>query len=247
MPLLNLPRLIASLVFMALMVACGGEDPNAQRSPAPVEQSVTITSPAPGAQIGGNVVNLAVETAAPHESFHVYVDQTAVAPGEPIGEGPGIVDFTGNTAVLPGLRAGRHQLTIVLGDGRGSRAGSVSGKVEFDVLGPSVRATAPTEASTATGFTVDAVVEGVEILAPNRDRGGPAPTGHLHYLIDPPTPPSANGQPIPDDARNIHSAESSYTVAGLPAGEHTVWVVVGDVNHVPLNPLVADKVTVTLR
>ena len=247
MPLLNIPRLIASLVFMTLMVACGGEDPNATRSPEPVEQSVTITSPVPGAQIGGNIVNLAIETAAPHENFHVYVDQTAVAPGEPIGEGPDIVDFDGKAVLLPGLGVGRHQLMVVLGDGRGSRAGSVSGRVEFDVLGPSVRATAPAEASTATGFKVEAAVEGVEILAPDRDRGGPARTGHLHYLIDPPAPPTANGQPIPDDARNIHSAESSYTVTGLPPGEHTVWVVVGDRNHVPLNPLVADKVTVTLR
>jgi len=247
MPMLNLSRLIASFVLTALMVACGGEDPNAQRSPDPVEQSVTIASPAPGAQIGGNVVNLAVETAAPHESFHVYVDQTAVAPGEPIGEGPGIVDFTGKTVVLPGLGVGRHHLMVVLGDGNRSRIGNVSGRVEFDVLGPSVRATAPTEASTATGFKVDAAVEGVEILAPNRDSGGPARTGHLHYLIDPPTPPTANGQPIPEDARNIHAAESSYTVAGLPPGEHTVWVVVGDRDHVPLNPLVADRVTVILR
>lgn len=247
MLLLNLRRLIASLVFMALLGACGGEDPSVQRSPDPVEQSVKIISPAPGSQIGGNVVSLAIETAAPHESFHVFIDQTAVAPGETIGEGPGIVDFEGNAALLPGLGVGRHKLIVVLGDGKGSRAGMASDQIELDTLGPTVDATAPVEASVATGFKIDAVVEGVEILAPDKDRGGPARTGHLHFLIDPPSPPAANGQPIPDDASNIHSAEPSYTVRGLAAGEHTVWVVMGDKNHVPLNPLVADKVTVALR
>jgi hypothetical protein len=35
-------------------------------------------------------------------------------------------------------------------------------------------------------------------------------------------------------------------VPDLPGGEHTIFVVVGDGAHVPLEPLVADKFTVTV-
>ena len=193
------------------------------------------------------MVGLTVKTSLPHQFFHVYLDQLAVAAGEPAGTGPGIFRFTGNAATIPGLSVGHHVITVVLGDGKGTRIGQASGKVEFDVAGPAVKATAPAEVAQATGFTVEAAVEGVEIVEPARDTGAGGRTGHLHFIVDPPGPPPADGQPIPQDATHIDSAELGQEFQGLPAGAHTVWVVVGDRNHIPLNPLVADRVVVTVK
>jgi hypothetical protein len=45
----------------------------------------------------------------------------------------------------------------------------------------------------------------------------------------------------------IHSASSPIHVGGLPAGEHTLWVVLGDGAHTPFDPPVMDKVVVVAQ
>jgi hypothetical protein len=58
---------------------------------------------------------------------------------------------------------------------------------------------------------------------------------HFHYFVDVnPATVIVPGQPIPaGNPAIIHSGELSVTFAGLTAGDHTVWVVMGRLNHVP--------------
>jgi hypothetical protein len=60
---------------------------------------------------------------------------------------------------------------------------------------------------------------------------------HLHYFVDlDPATVIVPGQPLPPPGANpsiIHSPELSMTFPGLTAGDHTVWVVMGRVDHVP--------------
>ncbi|MGH9190331.1 MAG: DUF4399 domain-containing protein, partial [Acidimicrobiales bacterium] len=74
------------------------------------------------------------------------------------------------------------------------------------------------------------------------DRSGKS--GHLHVFVD--RPPTPAGQAIPVEPGIIHSAATTIEVPGLAPGEHTLWVVAGDGTHVPLDPSVMDKLTVTV-
>jgi hypothetical protein len=55
------------------------------------------------------------------------------------------------------------------------------------------------------------------------------------------------GQPLPQGVPTVVlSAVSPIVVTGLTAGSHTIWIVLGNGNHVPFSPLVAKKLTVTV-
>jgi hypothetical protein len=45
----------------------------------------------------------------------------------------------------------------------------------------------------------------------------------------------------------VHTADAFVEIPNLAPGEHVFYVVLGDGNHVVMNPLVADKVTVTVQ
>ena len=85
-------------------------------------------------------------------------------------------------------------------------------------------------------------VEGVTLVKADGDTSGR--TGHLHVFVD--RDPTAAGQPIPKEAGVIHTTDTTISVPDLGPGEHTLWVVLGDGNHVPFAPAVLDKVTVTV-
>jgi hypothetical protein len=80
-------------------------------------------------------------------------------------------------------------------------------------------------------------------MAANGDTSGK--TGHLHLFVD--RDPTPAGQPIPKEAGIIHTTETTVNVPGLAAGEHTIWVVAGDGNHVPLTPPVTARLTVNVQ
>ena len=103
----------------------------------------------------------------------------------------------------------------------------------------------------ANGAEVDAgpvrVVMEVENLlvvpAGNMDAG----TGHHHLVV--------NGDidwtlPIPNDP-GVHyhmgQAETEFTLEDLPSGEHRIIAVVADGVHIPLDPPVADTITIVVR
>jgi hypothetical protein len=88
----------------------------------------------------------------------------------------------------------------------------------------------------ATGSTVSVtlVPSTVNIKPPS---AGDLNSFHLHYFVDlDPATIIVPGQPLPPPGANpsiIHSPELSMTFSGLTAGDHTVWVVMGRLNHVP--------------
>lgn len=87
----------------------------------------------------------------------------------------------------------------------------------------------------ATGSTVFVtLVPTINIKAPS---AGDPNSFHLHYFVDlNPSTVIVPGQPLPGPGVNpkiIHSPELSMTFPDLAPGEHTVWVVLGQLNHVP--------------
>ena len=80
-------------------------------------------------------------------------------------------------------------------------------------------------------------------------------TGHHHILIDrPPLGEGAedaelmeNGVPTDDNHRHFGGGQTEVTL-DLPAGQHTLQLVLGDEFHVPHNPPVAsDVITITVK
>jgi len=71
---------------------------------------------------------------------------------------------------------------------------------------------------------------------------------HLHYFLDvDPASVVSAGKPIPiDQPAIVHSASTTQTFPGVPPGAHTVWLMLGGNDHLPLDPSVAAKVTCTV-
>jgi len=71
-------------------------------------------------------------------------------------------------------------------------------------------------------------------------------TGHHHLLINTGLP--ALDMPIPADDNHVHFGKGqTETTIDLPAGEHTLQLVLGDGNHIPHQPpLTSDVITITV-
>jgi len=100
--------------------------------------------------------------------------------------------------------------------------------------------------ASATGRSVTVSVSPAINLKPATD--GDADSFHLHYFVD--TDPATVLQPgqqvPPATAQLIHSAATTQEFKDLAAGSHRVWVVLGDVGHIPCSPLVIDDVAFTI-
>ena len=74
-----------------------------------------------------------------------------------------------------------------------------------------------------------------------------ANTGHHHLLID--TEPPSMTEPIPSDRSHLHfGAGETEARIELPPGQHTLQLLLGDMNHVPHKPpVLSKKITVTVR
>lgn len=72
-------------------------------------------------------------------------------------------------------------------------------------------------------------------------------TGHHHLLIDTDLPPL--DQEIPSDRNHLHfGAGETATVLELPAGKHTLQLLMGDDKHIPHNPpIYSKKITITVK
>ena len=251
------------ILLMVLLVAaagaCGDDEPEGASATTTAKASgptVKIATPADKATVKGNVVNLDLETTAfevvkadgdtsgKTGHFHVFVDKEPVAAGATIPKEPGIIHSTDDPVAVTGLKPGSHALTVVLGDGTHNRIGTVQDKVTVTVEGPSVDATAPATLAAGAPLSIDVVAEGVTIVKADGDTTGKS--GHLHALVDR-KPSQYMGQPLPaNDPGVIHSATSPIVVNGLTAGEHTIWIVLGNGTHIPFDPPVMDKITVTV-
>ncbi len=79
-------------------------------------------------------------------------------------------------------------------------------------------------------------------------RGFPYPnSGHHHLLIDTDLP--TLDREIPSDRNHLHfGAGETETTIELPAGQHTLQLLMGDDRHVPhVPPVYSKKITVTVR
>jgi hypothetical protein len=72
-------------------------------------------------------------------------------------------------------------------------------------------------------------------------------TGHHHLLIDTDLPPM--DEEIPSDRNNIHfGAGQTETWLELPAGQHTLQLIMADYEHIPHDPPVySRKITITVK
>lgn len=71
-------------------------------------------------------------------------------------------------------------------------------------------------------------------------------TGHHHLLINMDTLPDLT-QPLPASEQLVHfgggQTEASVT---LPAGSHTLQLLLGDFSHVPVENMLSEKITITV-
>ena len=252
--------LVVTLLLTA-GAACGSDDTpdSASNGPTTTEAtgpSVEIAAPEDGVSVKGNVVTLDLtvedfeivkadgDTSGETGHFHIFIDKEPVRAGETIDKVPGIVHTTEDPAVLTGLTTGEHRIVVVLGDGAHKRVGGAQDEITVTVEGPTVDASAPATLAAGSPLSIDVAVEGVQLAKADGDTTGK--TGHLHVFVDK-DPAQFKGQPIPaGDPAIIHSAVAPVAVPGLTAGEHTIWVVLGNGAHVAFDPPVMDKLTVTV-
>lgn len=74
-------------------------------------------------------------------------------------------------------------------------------------------------------------------------------TGHHHLIINETIEGEELNEPIPADDQHIHfgGGQTEKTLE-LPAGTHTLQLVLGDWSHIPHNPpVMSEKITVTVN
>jgi hypothetical protein len=95
-------------------------------------------------------------------------------------------------------------------------------------------------------FKVKFSVSGMEV----KPAGDATPnSGHFHLLIDTELTGDQLKNAIPKDDQHKHFGKGEMeTEVTLPAGKHTLQIVMADGNHVPHNPpVMSDKITVTVK
>jgi hypothetical protein len=209
----------------------------------------------PPTSVSGNVVPLDLnahgvsivpadgDTSGRTGHYHVFIDRDPPPPGSPIPKEPGIIHSADSHVTIAGLTTGTHHISVVLGDGAHHRLGDAVLRTDVAVRGPSVTATTPATVNAGDPVTVQMEVNGIRLTPADGDTSGQ--TGHLHLFVD--RSPTDPGQPIPREDGIIHTADTSVTLPAMALGEHTVWVVVGNGAHVPLDPPVMAKVTFTVQ
>ncbi|MEL7067542.1 MAG: DUF4399 domain-containing protein [Cyanobacteria bacterium J06581_3] len=105
---------------------------------------------------------------------------------------------------------------------------------------------APTDGQQVpTEFTVKFGLSGMGVAPAGIDKEG---TGHHHLLIDVDELPSLS-EPLPATEKIRHfGGGQTETKLSLPAGEHTLQLILGNYTHVPHdNPVVSDKISITVK
>lgn len=104
---------------------------------------------------------------------------------------------------------------------------------------------APADGATVTSpFVVRFGLKGMGVAPAGVEK---PKTGHHHLLVDTPVP--ALDEPIPSDDQHRHFGGGQTEVElTLPPGKHTLQMILGDQNHIPLDPSVQSQVvTVTVE
>jgi hypothetical protein len=104
----------------------------------------------------------------------------------------------------------------------------------------------PADGETVTGPDVNVVLDtdGVDIVPIADTTPG---TGHHHIFIDSDVTPANEMVPQgQDDIRHFGTGATEFVLTGLEPGQHRLIAVVADWEHVPLDPMVADTITITV-
>lgn len=74
-------------------------------------------------------------------------------------------------------------------------------------------------------------------------------TGHHHLIINEKIEGDELSQPIPADDKHKHfGGGQTEAMVALPAGTHTLQLVLGDWSHIPHNPpIMSERITVTVK
>lgn len=126
-----------------------------------------------------------------------------------------------------------------------SEAAATAEEAATDKVEPMVYFIAPAhEAKLKSPVRVKFGLIGMEVAPAGTDKPN---SGHHHLLVDVAELPPA-GQAIPADANHIHfGMGQTETELELAAGEHTLQLLLGDMNHVPHNPpVVSHRITITV-
>ena len=250
---------ICMLVAVSAAVLAGCGTTHSHAAAGPTTPSSTSPPPlafatAPPSAVRGNVVSFDLaangvrivpadgDTSGASGHYHVFIDRDPPPPGAPIPKEPGIVHTADGHVTLSGLAVGPHHIAVVLGDGAHRRLGAALVQADVTVQGPSVTATAPATIAAGDPVPIQIGVEGVTLVPADGDTSGR--TGHLHLFVD--RSPTPAGQPIPKEDGIVHTTDTAVTLPAMAPGEHSVWVVVGNGAHVPLDPPVMAKVTFTV-
>ena len=97
-------------------------------------------------------------------------------------------------------------------------------------------------------FTVTFGLKGMGIAPAGVTTAADTPTGHHHLLIDVATMPDMN-MPLPatDNIRHFGKGQTEVDLT-LPAGRHTLQLVLGDALHTPHDkPVLSEKITITVK
>ncbi|NRG17103.1 DUF4399 domain-containing protein [Rhizobiales bacterium] len=89
-------------------------------------------------------------------------------------------------------------------------------------------------------------IEGMQIVPAGTEQEY---SGHHHLLIDTTLDGASLDVPIPADEQHIHfgSGQKEARVE-LSPGEHTLQLVLGDLNHIPHNPpVISERITITVE
>ncbi len=107
-------------------------------------------------------------------------------------------------------------------------------------------------ASVSSPVTVVFGLEGMGVAPAGTEK---EKTGHHHLLVN--RPPIGEGEDgaeelmysLPADDNHLHfGGGQTQTTLELAPGEHTLQLVLGDLNHVPHDPVVAsDQITITVE
>lgn len=249
-------RLLFSTVIAvtALVLAGSACSKTAKTSATAPKVALAITSPATGSEAKGNVVSLDVtvsgieivkadgDTSGKTGHFHVFIDREPLAAGVVIPKEKGIVHSAVSPIVITGLSAGTHRFIVVIGNGGHSRIGESNAETSVTVLGPTLKAAVPASIMRGVPFSINVTVTGVSLVPAKGDTSGKS--GHLHVFID--RDPTPDGQPIPKEPGIIHSVATTIPIPAMTAGDHVVWVVLGDGAHVPFSPAVKHKLTLVV-
>ena len=110
---------------------------------------------------------------------------------------------------------------------------------------PSVYFIAPENGATVQGtFTVKFGLSGMGVAPAGVEK---ANTGHHHLLIDLESLPDMSASlPATDNIRHFGGGQTETTLS-LPAGTHTLQLLLGDHLHIPHDkPVISEKITITV-